>query len=75
MCSDLDGSIQCTKEYEDSIIQAKNYSDGNRYKNCLSDITGFMWNVQLERGGAGFCYDGFDSNGLNVPIQIRGQPI
>ena len=26
--SDLDGSIQCTKEYEDSIIQAKNDSDG-----------------------------------------------
>ena len=34
-----------------------------------------MWNVQLERGGVGFCYDGFDSNGLNVPIQIRGQPV
>ena len=73
--SDLDGSIQCTKEYEDSIIQAKNDTDGNRYKNCLSDATAFMWNVQLERGGAGYCYDGFDSNGLNIPIQIRGQPI
>ena len=34
-----------------------------------------MWNVQLERSGAGYCYDGFDSNGLNIPIQIRGQPI
>ena len=50
-------------------------SSGNRYKNCLSDGTGFMWNVQLERGGTGFCYDSFDSNGLNVPIQIRGQPV
>ena len=75
VASDLDGTIQCTKEYEDSIIQAKNDANGNRYKNCLSDGTGFMWNVQLERGGAGFCYDGFDSNGLNIPIQIRGQPI
>ena len=34
-----------------------------------------MWNVQLERSGAGYYYDGFDSHGLNIPIQIRGQPI
>lgn len=73
--SDLDGTIQCTKEYEDSIIMAKNDAQGNRFKNCLSDNTAFMWNVQTERGGAGFCFDGFDSDGLNVPIQIRGQPI
>ena len=73
--SDLDGTIQCTQEYEDSIIMAKNDADGNRFKNCLSDNTAFMWNVQTERGGAGFCFDGFDSDGLNVPIQIRGQPI
>ena len=55
--------------------QIKNDSDGTRYKNCLSDNTAFMWNVQLERSGAGYCYDGFDSNGLNIPIQIRCQPI
>ena len=57
-----------------SIIQAKNNSDGTRYKNCLSDKTAFMWNFQLERSCAGYCYDGFDSYGLNIPIQIRGQP-
>ena len=73
--SELDGANQCTKEYEDSIIMAKNDTDGTRYKNCLSDCTGFMWNVQLERGSAGYCFDGFDSDGLNVPVQIRGQPI
>ena len=75
VASELDGSIQCTQEYEDSIIMPKNDSEGKRFKNCLSDCTAFMWNVQLERSGAGFCYDGFDSNGLNVPIQIRGQPV
>ena len=33
-------------------------------KNCLSDGTSFMFNIQTERNGAGYCYDGYDSNGL-----------
>ena len=63
------------KIYEDSIIMAKNDSGGIRYKNCLSDGTSFMFNIQCERNGAGYTYDGFDSNGQNIAIQLKGQPI
>ena len=75
IASDLSGGLQCTKEYEDSIIMAKNDSGGYRYKNCLSDGTSFMFNIQCERNGAGYTYDGFDSNGQNIAIQLKGQPI
>ena len=54
---------------------AKNTSAGNRYANCLSDGTSFMWNVQCERNNAGYTFDGIDSNGQNIPIQIKGQPL
>ena len=46
-----------------------------KYKNCLSDGTSFMFNIQCERNGAGYTYDGFDSNGQNIAIQLKGQPI
>ena len=75
IASDLSGGLQCTKEYEDSIIRSKNDSGGIRYKNCLSDGTSFMFNIQCERNGAGYTYDGFDSNGQNIAIQLKGQPI
>ena len=75
IASDLAGGLQCTKEYEDSIIMSKNDSGGIRYKNCLSDGTSFMFNIQCERNGAGYTYDGFDSNGQNIAIQLKGQPI
>ena len=75
VASDLAGGLQCTKEYEDSIIMSKNDSGGIRYKNCLSDGTSFMFNIQCERNGAGYTYDGFDSNGQNIAIQLKGQPI
>jgi hypothetical protein len=54
---------------------AKNTSSGNRYANCLSDGTSFMWNIQCERNNAGYTFDGIDSNGQNIPIQIKGQPL
>ena len=34
-----------------------------------------MFNIQTERNGAGYCYDGYDSNGQNVALQIKCQPI
>ena len=74
VCSDLDGGLECTKEYEDSMVMAKNTSDGTRYLNSLSDGTSFMWNVQCERGNAGYTFDGIDSNGQNIPIQLKGNP-
>ena len=75
IAGDLSGGLECTKEFEDSIVMAKNTNSGNRYANCLSDGTCFMWNVQCERNNAGYTFDGIDSNGQNIPIQIKGQPI
>ena len=75
VASELDGGIQCTKEFEDSLTMPKNKDDGTRYKNTLSDASSFMLNIQIERSRGGYLFDGLDSNGQNVPIQIRGQPI
>ena len=75
IAGDLSGGLECTKEFEDSIVMAKNTSSGNRYHNSLSDGTSFMWNVQCERNNAGYTFDGIDSNGQNIPIQIKGQPL
>ena len=75
IASDLSGGLECTKEFEDSIVMAKNTTDGTRYNNCLSDGTSFMWNVQAERNNAGYTFDGIDSNGQNIAIQIKGQPL
>mgnify|MGYP000012680871 FL=1 len=76
VASELDGGIQCTKEYEDSLTMIKNNeTTGKRFKNTLSDASSFMINIQTERSRGGYLYDGLDSNGQNIPIQIRGQPI
>ena len=75
IASDLSGGLECTKEFEDSIVMAKNTSDGTRYANCLSDGTSLLWNIQTERNNAGYTFDGIDSAGQNIPIQIKGQPI
>jgi hypothetical protein len=75
IASDLSGGLECTKEFEDSMVMAKNTESGTRYSNSLSDGTSFMWNVQCERNNAGYTFDGIDSEGQNIQIQIRGQPI
>ena len=75
IASDLSGGLEATREFEDSIVMAKNASNGTRYSNCLSDGTSFMFNVQCERNNAGYTFDGFDSNGQNIPIQLKGNPI
>jgi len=75
IAGDLSGGLECTKEFEDSIVMAKNTSSGTRYVNTLSDGSSFMWNVQTERNNAGYTFDGIDSNGQNIPIQLKGQPL
>lgn len=75
VASELDGGIQCTKEFEDSLTMDRNKADGGKYKNTLSDASSFMLNIQTERSRGGYLFDGLDSNGQNIPIQIRGQPI
>jgi hypothetical protein len=75
VAAELDGVLECTKEYKDSYCQEKNAPDGARYENTLSDTTAFMFNVQTERSGAGYCFDGLDTKGQNVDIQLEGTPI
>ena len=75
IASDLDGSIECTKEFEDSYTQDHNAPDGTRYANTLSDCSSFLWNVQLERNGGGYFFDGFESHGANIPIELVGKPV
>ncbi len=75
IASDLDGAAECTKEFEDSITMTRNATDGTRYANTLADNTAFLWEVPLERKGAGICFDGYSSNDVNVSVQITGQPI
>lgn len=74
--AELDGNIECTKEFLDSIIQTRNDpTTGKRYSNTLSDTTSFMCNFQMERSGAGICFDGIDSNGKNIGVEFDAQPI
>ena len=75
IASDLSAGLECTKEFEDSYIMDKNTSSGTRYTNTLRDGSSFMWNVQLERANAGYTFDGVDSHGQNIAIQLKGQPI
>ena len=75
IASDLDGPIECTKEFEDSYCQDRNASDGSRYTNTLSDCSSFLWNVQLERNGGGYFFDGYESHGANIPIELVGKPV
>ena len=75
IASDLDGPIRWTQEFEDSYTQPKNAEDGTRYANTLRDSTRFMWNLQLERNGCGYFFDGYESFGRNIPIEIEGKPI
>ncbi len=75
IASDLDGAAECTQEFEESITMPRNAKDGSVYANTLRDNTAFLWEVPLERKGAGVCFDGYSSNDINVSVQITGQPI
>jgi hypothetical protein len=75
IASDLDGPIEPTKEYLNSISRAKNSATGKRLERFLNDESSFMINIQLERSGAGYCYDGIDTNGSSISIQLKGNPM
>ena len=75
IASDLDGSIECTQEFEDSFTQDRNASDGSRYTNTLSDCSSFLLNVQLERNGGGYFFDGYESHGQNISVELVGNPV
>jgi hypothetical protein len=75
IASDLDGPIEPTVEYLNSLTRAKNKDDGSRAIQTATDTTSFMINMQLERSGAGYCFDGLDTHGQNISIQLKGGPI
>jgi hypothetical protein len=73
---DLDGPIEPTPEYLNSLTRRRNNPhNGARYNTPPSDDTSFMFNVQLERSGAGYCIDGMNTNGQNVSISFKGTPM
>ena len=58
VANELDGTLEATKEFEDSFTDPLNDSTtGTRYKNCRSDGTSFGINFQLERSNAGYVFD------------------
>jgi hypothetical protein len=69
--NDLDGNLQATAEFTNSIINERNAPNGLRYNNSLSDDTSFMATFQLERGDAGYVFDGYNSSG-SVNTLIKG---
>ena len=76
--ADLDANSQPTKEYINSLTALmNNENDKNltRYRDTVYDNTSFMWNIATERSDAGYCWDGIDSNGANISIQIKGTGI
>jgi hypothetical protein len=69
--NDLDGNLQATAEFTNSIVNERNAPNGARYLNCLSDDTAMMATFQLERGDSGYVFDGYVSNG-SVNTLIHG---
>jgi hypothetical protein len=73
VASELDGPIEPTAEYERSLTESKNDEVTNTRKiNTTGDASSFMLNIQMERSGAGYCFDGVDTDGQNVCIQLKG---
>jgi hypothetical protein len=84
VASDLDGPLEITKEYDRSLAEPRtsyvmdegyDIKKSRRIRVFPWDNTSFMFNIQLERSNAGYCYDGLDSNGQNIQVQLKGKPI
>jgi hypothetical protein len=73
--TDLDGNLQATKEYTESIVNMRNNPrTGERWQNSLGDDTSFIAIFSTERGDGGYVFDGKDTNGQNVNTEINGDP-
>jgi hypothetical protein len=71
--ADLDGGLQPTKEYIDSLIQERNDTKTKERRiNTVGDCSSFIALFQTERADAGFTYDGIDTGGSNVDVEIKG---
>jgi hypothetical protein len=75
VASELDGPIEPTAEYERSLTEPKNNDLNERKVNTKADASSFMLNIQLERSGAGYGFDGIDTDGQNVCISLKGDAL
>ena len=82
--NELDGDIEPTKEFMESISRplqkVENYGPplferGKRFLMCPFDNTSFGINFQLERGNAGYVFDGIDTGSQAVNIEFKGTPL
>ena len=61
-------------ELEDSITTHR--ANASRRFNPSTDLTSFVWCIPVERdSGSGVYFDGLDTNGVNVSIELRGASI
>jgi hypothetical protein len=73
--TDLDGNLQATKEYTESIVNMRNNPVGGaRWQNSLGDDTSFIAIFSTERLDGGYVYDGKDTKGQNVNTEINAGP-
>jgi hypothetical protein len=70
----LDGPLNPSKDFENSIILEHNKPDGTRYTNRLADDSSYMPQFQTERSDSAFVIDGINTKGQNVPIELLGKP-
>ena len=75
--NELDG-VEATKEFMESISRPINniYDHSlKRFYSTTFDNTSFGLNFQLERGNAGYVFDGIDTGCRGVKIEFRGDRI
>ena len=77
IANELDGCVEATDELVRSFALALNSeTSGNRYKSTsAADNTSFGINFQLERGNAGYVFDGIDTGCHSVTVTFKGLPI
>lgn len=77
IANELDGCIEATDELVRSFSLALNDEvTGKRYKaTSAADNTSFGINFQLERGNAGYVFDGIDTGCHSITVNFKGQPI
>jgi len=72
--SDLDGAIEPSKSYIQSIVMPRHNSSGVRFVNTSFDNTDFMCNFSLERSQGGSVFDGFTTT-TNVNVKLSFNPV
>ena len=72
--SDLDGCIEPTQSYIQSLVMPQHSAAGVRYPNTSYDNTDFLCNFSLERSQGGNVFDGFTTKD-NVNVKLMFSPV